>query len=281
MMGRSIRAPASVSVYPRPDAIAGGYGYPPRERAVPVAKKLPALAKTMSDWLCVPKTSSALIRWRNHLTSVDSVRIVLLYPGRLGLAIKSKARLEAENAALRHQLIVLRRKVRGRVRLTNNDRWFLIRLYRWFPSILQALTIVRPETLVRWHRAAFRCYWRWKSRSRGRAAADRDEPPCTDPADEHRQSALGCAAHPRRTAQARVWGRAEQGPLRHLVERDDFDPVRALAGRVASDRFQRAGLGVDRVRRDCVRLLAGDDNEAAGWIDVEARGCFSVGVLPR
>src|SRR5664279_1384959 len=80
---------------------------------------------------------------------------------------KSKSRLEAENAVLRHQLIVLRRKVHGRVRLTNNDRWFLIQLYRWFPSILQVVTIVRPETLVRWHLAGFRCYWRWKSRFQG------------------------------------------------------------------------------------------------------------------
>jgi transposase InsO family protein len=80
---------------------------------------------------------------------------------------KSKSRLEAENAALRYQLIVLRRKVRSRVRLTNNDRWFLIQVYRWFPSILTVLTIIRPETLVRWHRAGFRGYWRWKSRPRG------------------------------------------------------------------------------------------------------------------
>jgi transposase InsO family protein len=80
---------------------------------------------------------------------------------------KSKSRLEAENAVLRHQLIVLRRKVHGRVGLTNNDRWFLIQLYRWFPSILQVVTIVQPRTLIRWHRAGFRCYWRWKSRSRG------------------------------------------------------------------------------------------------------------------
>ena len=80
---------------------------------------------------------------------------------------KSKSRLEAENAVLRHQLIVLRRKVQGRARLTNNDRWFFIRLYRWYPSILQVVTIVQPVTLVRWHRAGFRCYWRWKSRFRG------------------------------------------------------------------------------------------------------------------
>src|SRR6478609_5207870 len=80
---------------------------------------------------------------------------------------KSKGRLEAENAALRHQLIILRRKVRGRVRLTDGDRLFLIQLYRWFPSALKAITIVRPETLVRWHRAGFRRYWRWKSRPLG------------------------------------------------------------------------------------------------------------------
>src|SRR6185295_6002497 len=73
----------------------------------------------------------------------------------LASPFKSKIRLEAENAALRHQLIVLRRKLRGRVKLANSDRWFFIQLYRWFPSILQVLTIIRPETLVRWHRAAF------------------------------------------------------------------------------------------------------------------------------
>src|SRR5271163_4557332 len=80
---------------------------------------------------------------------------------------KSKGRLEAENAALRHQLSVLRRGMHGRVRLTNNDRLFFIWLYRWFPSVLKVLTIIRPETLLRWHRMGFRRYWRWKSRSFG------------------------------------------------------------------------------------------------------------------
>jgi transposase InsO family protein len=95
------------------------------------------------------------------------IGLLCLFLALVASPFKSKIRLEAENAALRHQVIVLRRKVGGRVRLTNNDRWFLIQLYRWFPSILQVLTIVQPETLVRWHRAGFRCYWRWKSRSRG------------------------------------------------------------------------------------------------------------------
>jgi transposase InsO family protein len=82
--------------------------------------------------------------------------------------IKGKIRLEAENAALRHQLVVLRRQLKGWARLTNDDRWFFVQLYRWFPSILRVLTIIRPETLLQWQRAGFRRYWRWKSNSRGR-----------------------------------------------------------------------------------------------------------------
>src|SRR3984885_14394773 len=95
------------------------------------------------------------------------IRLIWFVLAVLASPFKSKIRLEAENAALRHQLIVLRRTLRGRVRFTNHDRWFFVQLYRWFPSILQVLTIIRPETLVRWHRAGFRCFWRWKSRRRG------------------------------------------------------------------------------------------------------------------
>src|SRR5437899_9292710 len=123
---------------------------------------------------------------------------------------KSKSRLEAENAALRHQLIVLQRRVRGRVQLTNGDRLILVQLYRWFPSVLKAITIIRPETLLRWHRAGFRRYWRWKSRSFGgrpRIAAELR-------ALIRRMSAenplWGSAAHPWRAAQARLRSRSVQ-----------------------------------------------------------------------
>src|ERR1700736_6632942 len=85
----------------------------------------------------------------------------------LASPFKSKNRLEAENAVLRHQLVVLRRKLKGRARLTNNDRWFLVQMYRWFPPILKVVTIIKRETLGRWRRAGFPRYWRWKSRSRG------------------------------------------------------------------------------------------------------------------
>jgi transposase InsO family protein len=94
------------------------------------------------------------------------IALLVLALNVLAAFFKPKSRLEAENAALRQQLIVLRRKVHGRIWFTSGDRLFFVQLYRWFPSILRVMTIVRPETLVRWHRAGFRHYWHWKSRSR-------------------------------------------------------------------------------------------------------------------
>jgi transposase InsO family protein len=95
------------------------------------------------------------------------VALLCFFLALLASPFKSKARLEAENAVLRQQLIVLQRKIRGRVQFTNSDRLFFIQLYRWCPSVLRAMVLVRPETLVRWHRAGLRRYWRRKSRSTG------------------------------------------------------------------------------------------------------------------
>ena len=95
------------------------------------------------------------------------IALISLLLAVLASPFRSKSELVAENVLLRHQVLVLRRQVKGRVPLSNGDRWFFVQLYRWFPSILNVLTVVRPETLVRWHRAGFRLYWRWRSRSRG------------------------------------------------------------------------------------------------------------------
>jgi hypothetical protein len=81
--------------------------------------------------------------------------------------LRSRARLEAENLVLRQQVIVLSRKSRSRVWLRNIDRLIFVWLYRLFPSILNAITLVKPETVIGWHRRGFRAYWRWKSRRRG------------------------------------------------------------------------------------------------------------------
>jgi hypothetical protein len=80
---------------------------------------------------------------------------------------KTQARLEAEIVLLRHQLSVLRQRVPSKPKLTVADRLLFVWLYRLFPSVLNAVTIVQPETVIRWHRTGFRLYWRWRSRTRG------------------------------------------------------------------------------------------------------------------
>jgi transposase InsO family protein len=96
----------------------------------------------------------------------------------LGMAfadlIKSRARLEAEILFLRHQLNVALRQTPPRVRLRAGDRTFMVWMVRLWPSLLDVVRVVQPETVLRWHRAGFRTYWRWKSRKRvGRPRIDR------------------------------------------------------------------------------------------------------------
>ena len=81
--------------------------------------------------------------------------------------LRSRASLEAENPVLRQQVIVLSRNSPSRVWLRNIDRLIFVWLYRCFPAILNAITVVKPETVTRWHRRGFRVYWRWKSRRCG------------------------------------------------------------------------------------------------------------------
>jgi hypothetical protein len=105
--------------------------------------------------LCVPKTSSRI----DHVTESPNVTAMIallcFFLTLFASLFKSKSRLEAENAALRHQLAVLRRKVRGRVHLTNGDRLFLVQLYRWFPSVLKAVTKVHLRWILRKYAAYY------------------------------------------------------------------------------------------------------------------------------
>src|SRR5208337_42854 len=93
--------------------------------------------------------------------------IGLLFVRMLCDCFKSRRRLEAENLVLRHQLNVLRQRAPHRLHLRWADRALFIWLYRRCPRILDAITIVRPETVVRWHQMGFAAYWRWKSRASG------------------------------------------------------------------------------------------------------------------
>src|SRR6478672_12479079 len=90
----------------------------------------------------------------------------LIWLALIGL-FRSQASLQAEILTLRHQLNVLRRKSPQRLTFTRIDRLVFAGLYRLAPGMLGALAIVKPETVIRWHRAGFRSYWRWKSRRRG------------------------------------------------------------------------------------------------------------------
>jgi len=89
----------------------------------------------------------------------------LLWLALIGL-FRSRASLEAENLALRQQIIVLRRTAPKRLCFNNFDRLIIVGLCRLFPGARDALAVVRPETVIRWHRAGFRAYWRWRSRPR-------------------------------------------------------------------------------------------------------------------
>jgi len=95
------------------------------------------------------------------------VGMVELLLGWLASLLKSRRRLQAENLVLRHQINILRRHSPRRTRLSNQDRLVFVWLYRLCPTVVDAIAIIRPETLIRWHRRGFRAFWRWKSHSRG------------------------------------------------------------------------------------------------------------------
>ena len=89
--------------------------------------------------------------------------------------LKSRARLEAEVLFLRHQLNISLRRAPPRVRLRGSDRAVLVWMTRLWPKLLGAVQVVQPETILRWHRAGFKAFWRWKSRCRrGRPRVDRE-----------------------------------------------------------------------------------------------------------
>src|ERR1700716_2016051 len=89
----------------------------------------------------------------------------LVWMALVGL-FRSRASLAAEILVLRHQINILRRHSPKRQTFSTADRLIFAGLYRLAPTVLNALAIVKPETVIRWHRAGFRSYWRWKSRRR-------------------------------------------------------------------------------------------------------------------
>src|SRR4029077_1132589 len=95
------------------------------------------------------------------------VDVLALLWSALTRLFRSRARLEAEILVLRQQIDVLRRKSPKRLAFGSFGRMVFVVLYRLVPRTVDTLAIVRPETVIRWHRAGFLSFWRWKSRRRG------------------------------------------------------------------------------------------------------------------
>jgi len=124
---------------------------------------------------------------------------------RLGRGFRSRAVVELENLALRHQLHVLRRQRPGRLRLFAIDRLLWVLLYRLWPRCLEAMVLVKPATVIQWHRQGFRLFWRWRSRS-GRPSVDREirdlmrQMSCANPLWGAPGSTVSCSSSASRSA---------------------------------------------------------------------------------
>jgi hypothetical protein len=156
-----------------------------------VAQESPPSTPACIKCLCLSQIKSSWHSSENRAT----LRLIRLIWALVVDLCRSRASLEAEVLVLRQQIIVLRRGMPTRPRMRAIDRLVLGWLCRLFPNARDALTVVRPETVLRWHRAGFRSYWRWKSRRRlGRPAVSAEIR--ADPRDEPCQSAVGGTADP-------------------------------------------------------------------------------------
>src|SRR6202158_732844 len=126
----------------------------------------------------------------------------LIWMALIGL-FRSRASLQAEILTLRHQLNVLRRKSPQRLTFSSIDRLVFAGLYRLAPGVLDALKIVRPETVIRWHRAGFRAYWRWEIKTARWSSKAPAGSPSAHSQDESRQPIMGRTADSWRASQAR------------------------------------------------------------------------------
>ena len=116
--------------------------------------------------VCLPEIQSDWIETANRAILSSMMELFKLLFSAVVALFRSRASLEAENLALRHQLNVLRRQAPRRLAFNTLDRLVFAGLHQFAPSVINVLRVVRPETVIGWHRAGFRLFWRWKSRSR-------------------------------------------------------------------------------------------------------------------
>jgi hypothetical protein len=136
-----------------------------------VGSFIESLARPESDLLAaplsLPQTESGLRSAANRLIVPLMRDLCRLIWSAVFALFRSRAALHAEILFLRHQLNVLHRRSPKRVAPSNIDRLVFAGLYCLAPQVLDALKILKPETVIRWHRAGFGAYWRWRSRPHG------------------------------------------------------------------------------------------------------------------
>ncbi len=115
----------------------------------------PPSRKDTAPCLCFPDAGSRP-RYDRAMILLRFILVVLL------AALQGRTVLAFENLALRQQLAVLRRSVK-RPKIAPRDRAFWIALSHSWSAWKSALIIVKPQAVVRWHRAGFLCFWRWRS----------------------------------------------------------------------------------------------------------------------
>jgi transposase InsO family protein len=118
--------------------------------------------------LSFPKIRSGRIRAVRRIRPSSNAMVAIIYLLGTFIAdlLKSRRRLEVENLFLRHQLNIILRRPPQRLRLRGSDRALMVWMTRLWPSLLALARVVQPATILRWHRAGFRTYWRWKSQGR-------------------------------------------------------------------------------------------------------------------
>jgi putative transposase len=124
-----------------------------------------AIASLVLSMLKTPKCRESLEILASRLTVVGMITILSAIVSVLSFRFRRRASLELELVALRHQVAVLRRQRPGRLRLLSTDRLLWMWLYRIWPRALKAIVLVKPVTVIQWHRKGFRLYWQWRSLS--------------------------------------------------------------------------------------------------------------------
>jgi hypothetical protein len=180
-------------------------------------------------------------------------------------AFRSRVSLEAENTILRHQLNVLRRKSPKRPTFGMLDRLIFAGLYRLAPKVLGALAIVKPETVIKWHRAGFRSYWRWKSRRRGGRPIVAPEIRKLIGEMSIANPLWGAPRDPWRTPQARHRYRTDQRSQVHGQAKRPAIPRLEHVPSQSCRRHRRDGSvrGADNIISSALRLV---DRGAWSWI---------------